>query len=363
MVSCSNELSDSTRLDLGGTLSWLFNPLDPGETPESRYSFWMDLIGSVQPATRDGTCNVTWFHMWPDAPPTFGDFSLSDATTANRPSIETAHLNSFYAHRTRAAAAVASGTLSAASTLPHSDVSISLSPGLLTLPVLVPSVPKSAERPDFKETQSNQTQNHSETTMLDSDLEQMAKMTAALDTLSLSLVHTSETPVRRECQMEPLHSYIAPMLDGCLEVNYVVLDFDVLTRHNTTLLPDSSNATSQRTTTELDNYLISSASTYILETLSVEMEQKAKIDDIGRTLESQDTSAPFTPPSEPSQRGIVRKNLDNAVDFVSLRLQRYEPDRIVETASYLSQMVIWDWIHKGKVPPPRHQTLESEAQS
>ncbi|KAJ1992641.1 hypothetical protein GGI04_005930, partial [Coemansia thaxteri] len=36
-------------LDLGGTLAWLFSPLESGETPESRYLFWSELLSSVQP--------------------------------------------------------------------------------------------------------------------------------------------------------------------------------------------------------------------------------------------------------------------------------------------------------------------------
>ncbi|KAJ2724987.1 hypothetical protein GGI07_001556 [Coemansia sp. Benny D115] len=60
-------LVSSVSIDLGGTMAWLFNPLEPGETPETRHRFWVDLITSVQPA--DDTSN--WFRLWPDPPPSF----------------------------------------------------------------------------------------------------------------------------------------------------------------------------------------------------------------------------------------------------------------------------------------------------
>ncbi|KAJ1819200.1 hypothetical protein LPJ56_001637 [Coemansia sp. RSA 2599] len=125
------------------------------------------------------------------------------------------------------------------------------------------------------------------------------------------------------------------MTDSCLEVNYAVLDYDVLSRKNSMLLPDSANSAGTQTTADIDRYLRRFAA-------------EALVDDVF-SLESSTQSFPR---NDVPKESAIAYQLRSALEFVCLKPQRYDLGQFAEAAGYLSHMVRWDWIHQGKEPAP-----------
>ncbi|KAJ2808366.1 hypothetical protein H4S07_003429, partial [Coemansia furcata] len=228
-------------LDLGGTLAWLLSPLENGETPQSRYSFWFELIASVHPES-----SQHWFGLWPDPPPLLYDKQLA----VTKHSVPAVHQDSFFSQP--APPAVDTPELCAETEqLALSSLPDNSSPILHVSALLAVSDPTPQASPAAEVSAHVSGAADVEHDMLDT-------IADALDTLSLARVTTSVTELRTECQSEPLYTFLAPLDDGCLDVNYITLDLDVLTRHNTTLLPDSADL-SQSTGVAIDACLRASS--------------------------------------------------------------------------------------------------------
>ncbi|KAJ2888433.1 hypothetical protein IWW38_004939, partial [Coemansia aciculifera] len=244
-------LERQQTLDLGGTLAWLFNPLEVGETPQSRYMFWSELISSVYP--KNSPC---WFGLWPDPPPLLYD----EAAVVSKPHLASIRQNDFFS---QAASTVVSTPELCAET---EQLALSTSPHN-TAPVLRISALQTTAEPALLVC-------HPATSVptdapVAADYDQLEAISYALDTLSLARATTSATELQTECQLEPLYTHLAPLSDGCLDVNYITLDYDILTKRNITLLPDSSS-TSQSTGEALDAYLRSSSMTRLESVAGIE---------------------------------------------------------------------------------------------
>ncbi|KAJ2701978.1 hypothetical protein FB645_004458 [Coemansia sp. IMI 203386] len=336
------EQSSDMDLDIGGALTWLLNPLEPGETPESRYKFWIELIESVQPT---GCAIPTWYSLWPDPPPSFEPPVLANEKrtyTSNR--IANAHENSFFAQKARATAVMSSSNpLSIASMfISKSSALASSALPLFPITVRVPQVPALHSCVDqTTQMRSGIADTVGQYSLAGSNADSLDIVTSALNTLSLCCAITDDTPIHRECLREPLQSHTMPMTDNCLEVSYAVLDYDVLSRKNSMLLPDSANSTGKQTSADLDRYLRYHAA-QILDQSSV----------AGMLESAEEYSAPPMPKTNISKEPSTIRQLRSALEFVCLKPQRYGLEQVAESAGYLSNMVTWDWIHQGKEPAP-----------
>ncbi|KAI7825811.1 hypothetical protein BX661DRAFT_184215 [Kickxella alabastrina] len=329
-LTCDDTSLSSTGinldLDLGGTLTWLFNPLEPGETPDTRYRFWMELVTSAQPAD----CIRNWFHLWPDPPPTFDappPVAQSTETTLLAPAMQ----NMLFSQHARTVEPIASANR------PSLGVSV---PPVLALPSLASQSQHGNGAPD-----AGRSPGHSH--LAQSDLDQLNAVAESLDTLSLARAVTSESPTQHECLREPMYSFVAPMTDNCLDVNYLLLDFDVLTRYNDTVLPDSFDSASQQTCAEIDRYLRDSATNRL-----VTVRADGCSGSIELMMAAQGVKQPDVPPADISVQDAVQSGLFGALEFSGLQPQRCGHSRVAEAAGYLSTIVTWDWVHQGKAEPP-----------
>ncbi|KAJ1644343.1 hypothetical protein LPJ64_003959 [Coemansia asiatica] len=353
------------NLDIGGTLAWILSPLEPEETPESRYRFWISLIESIQPKK---STDSTWYSLWPDPPPSFEPPVLANEEAAYPKSrMASAHKNSFFAQKARAAAMMASDNpLSIASMFISKSSALDRS----ALPLFSITVQR-AQTLFLKSRTDQPTLMHdsidgiaSQCSLVSSMADSLELVTAALDTLSLCCTITGDTPIHRECLKEPLHSYSSPMTDSCIEVNYVVLDYGVISRKNSMLLPDSASSTGKQTSADIDLYLRH----YAAETLTEVVSSKGNIidsfidkSDFDCAMQSDQYKSLLSfSKTDISKESAANHQLRTALDFVRLKPQRYGLDQIVQDAGYLSYMVKWDWIHQGKEPAPAPSATASK---
>ncbi|KAJ2023487.1 hypothetical protein GGI06_001392 [Coemansia sp. S85] len=323
--------SDAGRqtLDLGGTLAWLLSPLENGETPQSRYSFWSELIASVH---RDDSQH--WVGLWPDPPPLLYD-KQPDVV---KPGVSVVHQNDFFSRPYPVAVDTpdlcAETEQLALSSLPHNSP-----------PTLCVSVPLSA--PDLA-LQVTPTASLS-TVVLETpgvECDSLDTIADALDTLSLACVATNATEMRTECQREPLYTFMAPLNDGCLDVNYITLDLDVLARHNVTLLPDSANV-GRSTGAAVGAHLRASS--------LAQLESVAGTESLCRGIESsmkiRGVARPLSPSAQLAEGSLAQLRLQRAFELTDARSQRCTLPVLLETCSYMAQMISWDHVHQGKARP------------
>ncbi|KAJ2745694.1 hypothetical protein GGI20_001969 [Coemansia sp. BCRC 34301] len=308
-------------LDLGGTLAWLFCPLDVGETPQSRYSFWSELILSVHPED-----SPSWLGLWPDPPPLLYD----ENPVAAKPCVPAAHQDDFFAQPAPKAVDTpdlcAETEQLALSCSPCNNAPVLRVSALLAavepIPLACPAFSVSANTPEE---------------------DQLDAISSALDTLSLACAITGTTELRNECLLEPLYTHLAPLSDGCLDVNYVTLDLDILTRHNTTLLPDSASA-SQSIGAAVDAYLRASSVAQLESVVGTEsmcpgMESSMKECSLARPLLSS---------TQPTQCAVVHHRLQRAFELTDPRSGRCTRTVLLEVVSYLTHMIAWDHTHQGR---------------
>ncbi|KAJ2823169.1 hypothetical protein GGI24_003741 [Coemansia furcata] len=323
-------------LDLGGTLAWLLSPLENGETPQSRYSFWFELIASVHPES-----SQHWFGLWPDPPPLLYD--KQPAVTKH--SVPAVHQDSFFSQPAPPAVDTpelcAETEQLALSSLPDNSPPILHISALLAVsdptPLASPAVEVSV--------------NVSGAADVEHDL--LDTIADALDTLSLARVTTSVTELRTECQSEPLYTFLAPLDDGCLDVNYITLDLDVLTRHNTTLLPDSADL-SQSTGVAIDACLRASSLAHIASVDGTESLRRG----IESSMKPRGLIRPLSLSVQATEGNIVQQRLERTFELTEARSQRCTLPVLLETCSYMAQMISWDHVHQGKTRPAL-ATLES----
>ncbi|KAJ2491276.1 hypothetical protein IWW37_002443 [Coemansia sp. RSA 2050] len=317
------------KLDLGGTLAWLLNPLENGETPQSRYSFWSELIASVH---REDS--QRWFGLWPDPPPLLYDKQPAVA----KPRVPAVHQDDFFTQPYPVAVDTpelcAETEQLALSSLPHNSP-----------PTLCISVPLSASDSAPQATSANSLSAIA-LGAASAERDPLDTIVDALDTLSLACVTTSATELRTECQREPLYTFMAPLHDGCLDVNYLTLDLDILTRHNVTLLPDSANV-DQSTRVAVGTYLHASS--------LARLESVAGTESLRRGIESsmkiRGVARPISPSAQPTEGSLVQLRLQRAFELAEVRSQRCTLPVLLETCSYVAQMISWDHMHQGKARP------------
>ncbi|KAJ2874075.1 hypothetical protein GGH93_002711 [Coemansia aciculifera] len=320
--------SDDGRqaLDLGGTLAWLLSPLEHGETPQSRYSFWSELISSVHPED-----SQHWFGLWPDPPPLLYD----KQPAVVKPRVPAVHQDNFFSQPAPVAIDTpelcAETEQLALSSLPHNSP-----PVLYISALLAVSDPTPQSRPAV-----GLPANASGTT--DDEHDQLDDIADALDTLSLARATTSATELRTECQREPLYTLMAPLNDGCLDVNYITLDLDILTGHNTTLLPDSANV-SQSTGAAVDAYLRASSLAQLASVAGTESLRRG----IESSMKIRGVARPLSLSAQPTEGSPVQQRLQRAFELTDARNQRCTLPVLLETCSYMAQMIFWDHVHQGK---------------
>ncbi|KAJ2446337.1 hypothetical protein GGF42_005724 [Coemansia sp. RSA 2424] len=311
-------------LDLGGTLAWLFSPLDAGETPQSRYSFWSELVSSVHPED-----SQSWFSLWPDPPPLLYD----EKPAVAKPRLLSLHQDDLFTQP--ASKAVGTPELCAEteqlalSSSPHNNAPILRVSALVTaakpapLAYTISSI--STEAPVAVE--------H----------DQLDDIAYALDTLSLARATTSATELRTECFLEPLYTHLAPLNDGCLDVSYITLDSDILTRRNVTLLLDSASA-SQSTEAAVDAYLRASAMAQLGSVGGIE----SMCHGIDNSMKIRGLARPLLSSVQPTESSIFQHRLQRAFELTDARSRRCTQSVLLETVSYLTQMIAWDHVHQGK---------------
>ncbi|KAJ2108618.1 hypothetical protein IW146_006752 [Coemansia sp. RSA 922] len=337
MQTSALEVADATRclendngrqtLDLGGTLAWLLSPLEYGETPQSRYSFWSELISSVH--SED---SQHWFGLWPDPPPLLYD---------TQPTVVKPHQDNFFTQL--APVTVDTPDLCAET----EQLALSNSPPVLNISALLAMSDPTPHTPSTAELSGNVSGT------ADVEHDQLDDIAAALDTLSLARVTTSATELRTECQREPLYTFMAPLSDGCLDVNYITLDLDVLTRPNITLLPDSADV-SQSTGVAVDAYLRASSMVQLASVAGTESLRRG----IESSMKIRSVARPLSLSAQPTEGRLVQQRLQRAFEFTDARSQRCTLPVLLETCSYVAQMIYWDHVHQGKARPAL-ATLES----
>ncbi|KAI8325859.1 hypothetical protein GQ54DRAFT_295215 [Martensiomyces pterosporus] len=347
------------ELDLGGTLAWLFSPLELGETPASRYNFWSELVTSAQPMGSEN-----WFRLWPDPPPSpetpveessspaINQNSYATHSWARAADEDKQHETSATAVAAEAAAAAAAAAAVVASLafeaeVPISDHPCQMRPGRSpVLRVAVPAV--------ISETKGKQECRHGSvvSSSLDpqSALEELDRIADALDALSLAGTSVYPTQAETECACEPLHSHLNPMADGCLGVNYIILDPDVLACRNDSLLPDSAGC-AQATRTHIYDLVCSLAA----DRLAISGTELL-VESLASMMAAQGASLPSLPPARATKSDEMLRGLHEALDFADVRRQRRPSLAVEETASYLSFMVVWDCVHQGKIEPPARES-------
>ncbi|KAJ1845328.1 hypothetical protein LPJ70_002550 [Coemansia sp. RSA 2708] len=172
-------------------------------------------------------------------------------------------------------------------------------------------------------------------------------MADALDILSLVCALRGGADLDNECLREPLHTFLSPMSDSCLEIDYIVLDPNVITRCNPSRLPDNLGAELQ-TGAGIDTYLRSAASQRIHALPGYD----AACGTLALSLLPQRGGQPMGPSILEVDCNVTLANVRDAMSFVGIVSQQSTPGGVVDTVAYLSTMVRWDWIHQGKLQAP-----------
>ncbi|KAJ2806793.1 hypothetical protein H4R20_001549 [Coemansia guatemalensis] len=368
-------LEDSQNADLSKMLAWMCGTLGPEETPQTRYQFWLELVHSAQ-----ATTGRKWPNSLPDPPalyPTSAELALPQNCRDEEgpPKGPVANQNTFFGRdnslsmagskadifaqaidnqATAAPIAVDEPLTTAADNITTSAIASSDSD------IVHPDLPQlqalSLREVSLRGTETSIRLSPNiglkvETEEI-SNIAQLEAAAASLDLLSLATMTNCWSEYHDECLREPLHTFLSPMVDGCLGVDYVVLEADTLTRNNPALLPDSIGVM-QSTGACINEFLVSAGGRR-LGCLPV-------IESYGNKM---DASFTFPGCGRPLHRVVPERNVDQelalrireAIDLVGVMSQRLAAAGVVETAAYLSHMVRWDWVHQGKIKTIAQET-------
>ncbi|KAJ1961420.1 hypothetical protein GGI12_003257, partial [Dipsacomyces acuminosporus] len=317
------------ELDLDGTLAWLLNPLEPGETPETRYNFWYELVTSAQPRG-----SKSWYKLWPDLPP----FETAEREPDSKVAVPKAEQNSYFAQSSYNESE-GNGATTGTAALPNQQQQQQSENGPSCRAVVPVSLTRHPEAQDS---------NSSSSSDLDpaSDLTRLECLAASFDLMSLASTTVYPSQAETECMREPLHSHLNPMVDGCLDISYAVLDPDVLTRRNTPMLPDGIGS-AQDTRSNIYEYMCAATAR---QTTACSSGFLAEALDSIMCL--QNVVVPSLASNTATRRTDTLAALYRALDFADVWQQRRPALAIQETASYLALMIMWDCIHQGKMEPP-----------
>ncbi|KAJ2082315.1 hypothetical protein H4R24_001691 [Coemansia sp. RSA 988] len=354
--------------DLSRMLAWMCGALGSDETPQTRYQFWLELVHSAQL-----TSGKKWLCSLPDPPTIYttpvGLAPLQTCREEDSPSkTPVANQNTFFGRDngpsiTGSEADTLLQTTGnqeiAAPTVAHESFPIVAKH--ITTPanasnngnIMYPDLPQlqalslrevSLRRIEADIEISSIPNTKTETEEI-SDIAQLEEAAVSLDLLSLASMITCGSEYHDECLREPLHTFLSPMTDGCLDVDYIILDADTLTRNNPALLFDSIGAI--KSTGACINEFLISAGVRRLRSLPGAELSDCRID----------SGFNFWNCVQPSQRAVPKFNVDQdpalgireAIEHGSVVGWRLTVAEVVETAAYLSHMIRWDWIHQGKL--------------
>ncbi|KAJ1907382.1 hypothetical protein LPJ81_000794, partial [Coemansia sp. IMI 209127] len=318
---------------LEGTIAWMTEPLSAQETPESRFSFWVDLVSSAQKAEDTDV----WFKKWPDPPPqqTMGIDRTSKDSSVHLP----AGHNRFFASSVPLA-----GSTLAESILDAQQLSDSRQCTVVPMAM-----------PNDEHARHNSCVNGLTHLSL-SGLEEIERTANSLDLLSFACATTGATEVHSESLYEPLYSYQTPMADGCLNVSYITLDADVLGSKNAELLADGFGV-DRYGSTYIDDYLRQAAFKYLCQPHG----SQSPADQAVLCQEAQGVSRPHGCHGADANKYRTTRELHQALECVGLATRhRILPLLAFETTSFLAKMVFWDWVHLKKVEAPAASNHEPQ---
>ncbi|PIA18727.1 P-loop containing nucleoside triphosphate hydrolase protein [Coemansia reversa NRRL 1564] len=375
-------LEDPQTADLGKILAWMCGPLGSDETPQTRYRFWLELVHSAQAAAGN-----KWHNCLPDPPTAYSAADeltpLQSSSGADSPTKAlVANQNTFFGRDSRLSMIRSEvGILAQAA-----DNQATVAPAAIneTLIADAGNIVTSTMAPNNEDNMSSdllrlQALSLREVTLrgvegdLDSssifsanvetedisDIAKLEKAAASLDLLSLTSMANRWSEYHDECLREPLHTFLSPMVDGCLDVDYILLDADTLTRNNPALIPDSIG-TMQRTGTNINGFLVSTGEQR-LRALVGAQSYDHKPDSSFTFWNSARPLNQEAPECNGSQELVL--GLHEAIGLVGVMSWRLAAAGVAETAGYLSHMVRWDWIHQGKLKTPAQNTKTSNDNS
>ncbi|KAI9504615.1 hypothetical protein BX070DRAFT_245020 [Coemansia spiralis] len=319
------------QAELKGMISWLFGNLNEHETPELRYRFWIDLISSTQAANEQGSL----FEKWPDPPPPSSPSAQGPVNDSN--TIIAANQNRFFAI-SASSIAVQAGAAPCFAQLNDTQNAIVRT----AIPIVISDIEQLCISSGCSDSQLSSL----------SELEDIERTAFMLDTLSFARTTTSATEIHTECFYEPLYSHQTPMLDGCLDVSYITLDADVLSRRNPALLADDIGIY-RHGSAPIDDYL-RHAATRSFKCLAG---SRPLIDKLAFCMKPQSRGEPRSLPALPeyssSCQSETEQRIQNVLEVIGLtNRHRVSPLLAMETVSFLAQMVFWDHVHLGKAEQP-----------
>ncbi|KAJ2667028.1 hypothetical protein IW148_000447 [Coemansia sp. RSA 1199] len=335
-------LTKPAQIDLSGTLAWLSCMLDAGETMQMRYNLWMSLVASAHTFG-----DKDWFNHWPDQPPpALPPPRLASLSRNEMPAIRpelVASQNRFFGK---------GACLGAAPPNPAEPQAVTArSSGEDTKDILLHKVtPMVLNKSKCADVSAGVT------ISCTSDITQLEAVSEAMDVLSLVSTFRNGTDITNECLCEPLYTSLSPMDDGCLDVSYVVLDPDVITRRNPTRLADSIGVERQ-TYMQIDEHLRASVSQQLCAFPDLGLDAS----DSSPSLASQRGERPLGPSIIESDSNSTLLNVRNVMSFVGIPSQQMTAEGIADTVACMSAMVRWDWIHQGKLGAPSAPTTHTDS--
>ncbi|KAJ2532693.1 hypothetical protein IWW43_003056 [Coemansia sp. RSA 1935] len=168
-----------------------------------------------------------------------------------------------------------------------------------------------------------------------SDVTQLDAISEAMNVLSLVSTFRDGADTINECLCEPLYTSLSPMDDGCLDVSYVVLDPDVITRRNPTRLADSIGVERQ-TYMQIDEHLRASASQQLCAFPDLGLDSS----DSSPSLASQRSELPLGPSILESDYNSTLLNVRSVMSFVGIPSQQMTAEGIADTVACMSAMTM-----------------------
>ncbi|KAJ1751750.1 hypothetical protein LPJ79_001818 [Coemansia sp. RSA 1821] len=322
---CTMAIATTATVDLSGTLAWLSKPLEHGDTMQTRYDLWIDMVASAQ------THSAEWFRTWLEAPepvePPPRLASIIHAESVYDPKIRSRR---FFGRNVGTAelAEPKQPTMNLSRSTQES-VYLQLTPLKLACGL------------------------HSSPEPCTSDNDQLNAAVEALELMSLACTFRDHPNISNECLQEPLYSSLAPMSDGCMNIDYIVLDPDVISRRNPSLLPDNAGA-ELNLSKDIENFIVAAGEQALVTSLSLDGGDFRH----SPCLESQKGGRLLGPSelvSDCKQTGIR-----DAIEYTGIAHQQVVSLDTADTVAYLASMVRWDWIHQGKLESPANAPESSE---
>ncbi|KAJ2633554.1 hypothetical protein H4R22_000382 [Coemansia sp. RSA 1290] len=194
---------------------------------------------------------------------------------------------------------------------------------------------------------------HSSPEPCTSDNDQLNAAVEALELMSLACTFRDHPNISNEHLQEPLYSSLAPMSDGCMNIDYIVLDPDVISRRNPSLLPDNAGA-ELNLSKDIENFIVAAGEQALVTSLSLDGGDFRH----SPCLESQ-KGGRLLGPSE-LVLDCKQTAIRDAIEYTGIAHQQVVSLDTADTVAYLASMVRWDWIHQGKLESPANAPESSE---